>query len=87
MMGLVCNCSRGLGQRPKDAGAQGLLCGSILLLKQPKHLQMHIKSLSLSARSDIFRPQLAKRNGVGRFIRAGAGESFLGAGVDGLLGG
>ena len=31
------------------------------LLKQQKHKQMHMKSLSLSARSYIFRPQLAKR--------------------------
>ena len=31
------------------------------LLKQQKHKQMHVKSLSLSAWSYIFRPQLAKR--------------------------
>ena len=63
----------GLGPGPKP------LCGSILLLKlmkQQKHKQMHMKSLSLSARNYIFRPQLAKRNQESR-TRAPRGEEHL----------
>ena len=51
----------GLGPGPQP------LCGSILLLKLPKqqkHKQMHMKSLSLSAQSYLFRP-VGYHGGVG----------------------
>ena len=57
-----------LGPGAQPAGPPGApLCGSILLLKllkQQKHKQMHMKSLSLSAQSYLFRP-VGYHGGVG----------------------